>query len=127
MNIDLTVCENLNREDVYQFLNSVFEYMDPLELKYEWDLYVNEMSCVPFFDTAYFTTFNNLTTNQLNEDCDSVIALNYPKVKDLYELFEIIDENIDFEKIDEEFKKQKEETLCEVLKKNIMRFVDQLY
>ena len=68
MNIDLKICENLNKEEIYEFLNSVFEKMYPMELKYEWDLYINDMSCSIFFESAYFTIFNNLTTEQLNQD-----------------------------------------------------------
>lgn len=127
MNIDLKICENLNKEEIYEFLNSVFEKMYPMELKYEWDLYINDMSCSIFFESAYFTIFNNLTTEQLNQDYNSQIAINYPKVKDLNELFEIMNKNIDFTKIDEEYKKQKEKILCEILKKKIMDFVNELY
>ena len=127
MSIDLKICENLNKKEIYEFLNSVFERMYPMELKYEWDLYINDMSCGTFFENSYFTIFNNLTIEQLNQDYDSRIAMNYPKVKDLNELFEIMDENIDFTKIDKEYKKQEEKTLCEILKKKIMDFVDELY
>lgn len=127
MNIDLKICENLNKEEIYEFLNSVFEKMYPMELKYEWDLYINDMSCGIFFESAYFTIFDNLTTEQLNQDYNSQITINYPKVKDLNELFEIMNKNIDFTKIDEEYKKQKEKILCEILKKKIMDFVNELY
>ena len=127
MNIDLKICENLNKEEIYEFLNSVFEKMYPMELKYEWDLYINDMSCGIFFESAYFTIFDNLTTEQLNQDYNSQIAINYPKVKDLNELFEIMNKNIDFTNIDEEYKKQKEKILCEILKKKIMDFVNELY
>lgn len=127
MNIDLKMCENLNKEEVHEFLNSVFKDMNPMELKYEWDLYINDMSSEIFFNSKYYDNFNNLTIKQLNENCDSKIALNYPKVKDLQELFNIMDENIDFTKIDKEYKKQKEKTLCNMLKETIMDFINELY
>lgn len=50
--------------------------------------------------------------------------MNYPKVTDLNELFNIINQNIDFTKIDANFKIQKEKTLCEILKNTIMNFVN---
>ena len=108
-------------------MNLIFEQMEPLELKYEWDLYMNDMSCSTFFENQYFDVLNNLTRKQLNHDYDSKIAMNYPKVTDLNELFNIIDQNIDFTKIDTNFKIQKEKTLCEILKNTIMNFVNKLY
>lgn len=127
MNIDLKICENLNKEEVVEFLNLIFEQMYPLELKYEWDLYINDMSGSIFFENKYFDVLNNLTRKQLNHDYDSKIAMTYPKVTDLNELFNIIDQNIDFTKIDANFKIQKEKTLCEILKNTIINFVNELY
>lgn len=127
MNIDLKICENLEKEEVVEFLNLIFEQMYPLELKYEWDLYMNDMSCFIFFENKYFDVLNNLTLKQLNHDYDSKIAMNYPKVTDLKELFNIINQNIDFTKIDTNFKIQKEKTLCEILKNTIMNFLNELY
>lgn len=127
MNIDLKICKNLEKEEVVEFLNLIFEQMEPLELKYEWDLYMNDMSCSIFFENKYFDVLNNLTLKQLNHDYDSKIAMNYPKVTDLNELFNIIDQNIDFTKIDTNFKIQKEKTLCEILKNTIMNFANELY
>lgn len=112
--IDLRKCENLNKEEVSEFLAVVFEKMNPLEVKYEWDLYINDMSSRIFFDTEYYTYLYELTTTQLNEDGDSKIAINYPKIKDLKELNDIIYDNFEFEKVDEEFKNQKDHTLCEI-------------
>lgn len=127
MNIDLKICENLNKEEVIEFLNFIFEQMYLLELKYEWDLYMNDMSCSIFFENKYFDVLNNLTIKQLNQDYDTKISMNYPKVTDLTELFNIIYQNIDFTKIDEKYKNQKEKTLCEILKNTIMNFVNELY
>lgn len=127
MNIDLKICKNLEKEEVVEFLNLIFEQMYPLELKYEWDLYMNDMSCSIFFENKYFDVLNNLTRKQLNHDYDSKFAMNYPKVTDLNEFFNIIDQNIDFTKIDTNFKNQKEKTLCEILKNTIMNFVNELY
>ena len=127
MDVNLRECENLGKEEVVEFLNLIFEQMYSLELKYEWDLYMNDMSCSTFFENQYFDVLNNLTRKQLNHDYDSKIAMNYPKVTDLNELFNIIDQNIDFTKIDTNFKIQKEKTLCEILKNTIMNFVNKLY
>lgn len=38
--------------------------MNPLEVKYEWDLYINDMSSRIFFDTEYYTYLYELTTTQ---------------------------------------------------------------
>ena len=127
MDVNLRECENLGKEEVVEFLNLIFEQMYSLELKYEWDLYMNDMSCSTFFENQYFDVLNNLTRKQLNHDYDSKIAMNYPKVTDLNELFNIIDQNIDFTKIDTTFKIQKEKTLCEILKNTIMNFINELY
>lgn len=88
---------------------------------------MNDMSCFTFFENKYFDVLNNLTQKQLNHDYDSKVAMNYPKVTDLNELFNIINQNIDFTKIDANFKIQKEKTLCEILKNTIINFVNDLY
>ena len=54
--------------------------MYPLELKYELDLYMNDMSCFTFFENKYFDVLNNLTWKQLNHDYVSTVAMNYPKL-----------------------------------------------
>lgn len=127
MDVNLKECKNLEKDEVVEFLNFIFKKMYPLELKYEWDLYMNDMSCFTFFENKYFDVLNNLTQKQLNHDYDSKVAMNYPKVTDLNELFNIINQNIDFTKIDANFKIQKEKSLCEILKNTIINFVNDLY
>lgn len=121
--LNVLECKNLTKEELIEFINLGLPYLKDMELKNNWDFFVNEIGFTSFCEELFQYAIKVLKQEELFFDK----YCSYPKVNEINDFFDIVEEKEFFKEEEKRIKQKEDITIWELIYNKLKIYIEDLY
>lgn len=121
--LNVLECKNLTKEELIEFINLGLPYLKDMELKNNWDFFINEIRLNTFCDEIFQYAIKTLKQEELFYDKHS----NYPKINEINDFFDIVEDKEFFKEEEKRIKQKEDITIWELIYNKLKIYIEDLY